>query len=153
MTKPFWNKFRIESNHQVNFTKNQSCRNTVWNFQAFSVTQILLKSILEILRVLKNTIFLWFLRLWILTFGQFQPSKSAKTPKSKNSETLNVLMADFARRDYLKLISRKIWVMEKCWNFHTVNFKLMKIEIMHVNFTEFFSDSKLRQLWKYINFT
>ena len=33
-------------------------------------------------------------------------------------------MADFPLLESLKLISRKIWVIEKSWNFHTVQWKV-----------------------------
>ena len=34
-------------------------------------------------------------------------------------------MADFALQESSKLISRKIWVIEKSWNFHTVEFQFV----------------------------
>ena len=43
-------------------------------------------------------------------FGKFQPSKSAKMHENQ----------DFAILESRKLISRKIWVIEKSWNLHAV---------------------------------
>ena len=40
--------------------------------------------------------------------------------KSKFKASKCVEMADFALQESSKLISRKIWVIQKSWNFHTV---------------------------------
>ena len=42
-------------------------------------------------------------------------------------------MADFALLESPKLISRKIWVIEKSWNFHTVNMYLHDLFCSHFN--------------------
>ena len=38
-------------------------------------------------------------------------------------------MADFTLVESPNLISRQIWVIEKSWNFHTVNNPIIKVEI------------------------
>ena len=50
------------------------------------------------------------------TFWRHQIHQSTKIRTSKNAK-----MAEFQLPEYLKLISRNFWVIEKSWNFHTVN--------------------------------
>ena len=55
----------------------------------------------------------WF--LWI--FALFEGWNG---PNEENSDFNMIKPADFALLESQKLISRKIWVIEKSWNFHTV---------------------------------
>ena len=72
-------------------------------------------------RVSKIAIFCSFLLLWILILDSFTPRKNAKFHQvSKFRVSKNVKMAVFESVDSLKLILRKIWVVEKSWNSHTV---------------------------------
>ena len=54
--------------------------------------------------------------------SQFQPLKNAKNAKNQNWEPLNVLKWQLLDlKNHQKLISRKIWAIEKLWNFHTLS--------------------------------
>ena len=67
-------------------------------------------------------------------FGKFQPSENAKFhKKSQLRDSKSVEMADFALLGSPKSISRKICVIEKLWNFHTVQTLLI---IMLFKFNE-----------------
>ena len=65
--------------------------------------------------------FLHTYRLWLLifmnvsTFWRLKFAKSTKFRTSKMAKT-----AFLQRLNWSKLISRKIWMTEKSWNFHTV---------------------------------
>ena len=50
----------------------------------------------------------------------------------KNENPINAKRAVFALPESLKLISRKIWVIEKSWNFYTVAFKVQSVEIREI---------------------
>ena len=50
----------------------------------------------------------------------FRAPKMKKPKKSKFRASKCVKMANFALLENQKLISRKIWVIEKLWNFHIV---------------------------------
>ena len=96
---------------------------TVWKIHSFSITQILREINFEDSRRTKSAIvthfrgyefwFLYIFALWKAKIYQIYKIRSLR-----NSECGK--MADFARVESPKLISRKIWVIEKSWNFHTV---------------------------------
>ena len=69
---------------------------TVWKFHDFSITQILRE----------------------INFGESSSSKKAFLGNFRCPKICYI--ADFALLGSLKLISRKIWVIEKLWNFHTM---------------------------------
>ena len=50
----------------------------------------------------------------------FKKCKNSYISKFRPSEC--VKMADFALQESSKLISRKIWMIQKQWNFHSMNF-------------------------------
>ena len=82
--------------------------------------RIFLPLIFGILEV-QNLLFLPFLGLWILLiwyFSAFWKYKNSQKLKFRASKC--VKKADFALLQCPKLISRKIWMIEKSWNFHTV---------------------------------
>ena len=100
---------------------------TVWKIQHFPVTQILReikfgkcqsskKAISAILCALK-------LRFWYIS--AFRKCKNSE--KSKFSTSKCVKMGVYEPSKFLKLISRKIWVIEKLWNYHTVWIPVMVI--------------------------
>ena len=70
------------------------------------------KSILGVLEV-QNLPFQNIWRLWILTFVNFCTINKFKATKIVNMAVLELL-------DSPKLISRKIWMTQKSWYFHTV---------------------------------
>ena len=89
------------------------------NFRIFLSLRFFVKSILENVEVLKLS-FLPFLGLWILLIWSISAFKKCKNSKeSRYSASKCVKMADFTLVESPKLISRKIWVIEKSWNFHT----------------------------------
>ena len=64
--------------------------------------------------------FLPFLGLRILLIGYFSTFKKCKnSQKTKFRAPKCVKMAESALLESPKLISRKIWLIEKSWNFHT----------------------------------
>ena len=71
-------------------------RHTVWKFRDFSITQILSE----------------------INFGDFRCAKSAilMNLMAPNFDFLSI----FALFNSQKLISHKIWMTEKFWNYHTV---------------------------------
>ena len=96
------------------------CLLTVWKFQDFCITQILREISFEDSKSAKSAIlthlealnfnfhdFLYFLKAAIYQMNKFTALKMAK-------------LAGFAILKSSKLISRKIWVIQKSWNFHTV---------------------------------
>ena len=93
----------------------------MWKFHDFSITQILREIKFRESRISKTASFGNFRGPETLKFGQFQPLKSAKIHKeSKFRASKCVGIADFALLEYTKLISRKIWLIEKFLNFYTV---------------------------------
>ena len=87
-----------------------------------------MKSTLENQEVLKLPLFAIFKSLVFLV--GFSIQKVQKFKKSKSIASKCVKMVDFALLESLKLISRKIWVIEKSRNFHTV-------EMVHRFFRKF----------------
>ena len=102
----------------------------MWKFQHFSVTQILREINFEDSWSAKSAIlthlealnfeflyFLHFLKAEIYQMNKIHSPKMAKT-------------AVFALLEFTKLISRKIWMIQKSWNFHTVcSYVLIGIKI------------------------
>ena len=64
---------------------------TLWNFQDFSIFQILREISFGECRIAKTAVFAIFGGSEFCQFGRFQPSKSAKIHKHQNLEPLNVL--------------------------------------------------------------
>ena len=95
----------------------------VWKFLDFPNTEINF----EDSRISKIAIFaiFWTLNLVHLVISAFQKCKNSL--KSKFRASCCVWKADFALLEYPKLVSRKICVIEKSWNFHSVCFWLGKI--------------------------
>ena len=104
------------------WSRPTSLKFTVWKFQDFCITQILREincgdfwstkwAILTYLETL-NFYFLWIFALF----------ECWNWPKEQNSQVPKMAkMAVFALLEPPKLISRKISVIEKSWNFHTVS--------------------------------
>ena len=91
-----------------------------WKFRIFQSFRLYVKSILENAEVLKLPL-LPFKGSEFCWLGTLHPSKIAKIhkkPKLRDSQC--VKMAYFALLETPKLISRKVWGVEKLWNFHTV---------------------------------
>ena len=95
----------------------------LWNF---STTQILCEikfgdfrsaksAISTYLKALKFDFLRNFGTFWRLKFKKFTKVRGPKRTKTGSLELL----------DFSKLISRKIWVTEKSWNFHTVSCRLL----------------------------
>jgi len=93
---------------------------TVWKIQNFRVTKILREIDFGEYQSSKNAIFtiLRALKLWFCVVLAFKIAKIHKKSKFRASKC--VKKAVFGPLKFLKLISRKIWVIEKIWNFHTV---------------------------------
>ena len=90
------------------------------NFMIFLSFRFYVKSILTFLDVQKKQ-FLHILRLWILIFMHFCNFWRLKFTKwTKFTAPKMAKTAFFSLLESTKLISPKIWVMEKSWNFHTV---------------------------------
>ena len=105
------------------------CSFTVWKFHDFSITLILREinlwnsrnaktAILSHLQAL-NFDFYNFCTFWRLIFTQSTKFAAPKMAK----------MAVFTLLESEKLISHKIWVIEKSWNFHTVSFEHVKMRL------------------------
>ena len=89
--------------------------NSLWEFQDLSVNVI---QILHEIKVQKGH-FCHFRGSEFYWFGQLV---NAKIHKKQNSEPLNVLKQLILHfKNPQKLISRKIWLIEKLCNFHTVH--------------------------------
>ena len=96
---------------------------TLWKFEDFSVTQILREINFVESRSAETAIFANFDNFRDLNSVHLVNSslqKVQKSVKSKFRASKHVKMADFALQELSKLISRKIWVTEKSWYFHTV---------------------------------
>ena len=94
---------------------------TVWKCHDFFITQILLEISFEGSRPAKNAVFTILGALNFVDLMNFSLQKVLKCLKVKiQSLAKSVKMADFALLESPKLISRKIWVNENSWNFHTV---------------------------------
>ena len=93
---------------------------TVWKFHDFSINQILREINFGESRSAETAIFVIFgaLNSVDLVNSSLQKVQKSRTLKFRASKC--VKMADFALQESLKLISRKIWVTENLWNFHTV---------------------------------
>ena len=91
----------------------------------------------------KNCPFCHFRGCEFCSFGKFQPSKSAKIHKNQNSKCGK--MADFEIQGSSKLISRKISMTQKSWNFFAVDILPQGCSI-----TKFFHFSHLSCWWKRI---
>ena len=77
-----------------------------------------------------NLPFLAILGHWILIIWWISAFKKCKSSwKSKFKASKCVKTADFALLQSLNQISRKIWVIEKSWNFHTVVWKLLNFPL------------------------
>ena len=107
----------------------------MWKFQHFSITQILREvnfgeckssktavfAIFGILEV-QNLPFYYIQSLLILIFVNFFIFWRLKCTKRTKVTTPKMSKRDvFALQESSKLTSRKIWVIEKSWNFHTLN--------------------------------
>ena len=93
---------------------------TVWKLHTFSITQIFREIKFRESRFPKYAIFCNFrdsasLFLWIFALFETKIYRINKLQSSKCVE-----MAIFGRLKSLLLISRKNWVTEKSWKFHTV---------------------------------
>ena len=125
--------------------------NTVWKFHDFSNIQILREINFDISWCAKKP-FKHNWRLWILifmhfcTFWRLKFTKWTKFTAPKMAKT-----ASFALLESTKLISRKIWVIGKSWNFHTVrkNYSFSDcpwpVQILA-------SKSKMSLIWVSLNF-
>ena len=91
-----------------------------------SATQILREIIFGAFLSFKNSRFLQVLSLWILILVKFSLKKCKYSWKSKFRASKVVKMANFALLEYMKFISRKIWVVEIFWNLHTVRTSSVK---------------------------
>ena len=93
------------------------------NFMFFPSLRFYVKSILGILEV-QNLPFYHIYRLWIWFFVNFLNFSLQKVPKFLKKSNFRafkyVEIADFALLKSPNLISHKIWVVEKLWNFHTM---------------------------------
>ena len=99
---------------------------TVWKFHDFCITQILREINFEESRSAKSAILTHSrLRILILmhfcTFWRLQFTKWTKFTALKVAKT-----AIFALSESSKLISRKIWVIQKSWNCYTVPYCIFK---------------------------
>ena len=89
---------------------NTQCR----NYRIFLSLRFYVKSILVFLEVEKQ-------RLWFLYFGKFQNFKKCRNSwyqKFRSSKCVKI--AFFGSLKLPTSVSRKTWVREKLWNFHTV---------------------------------
>ena len=100
----------------------------------FYVKSILSKKYVILAHIMKLCTF-WRLKFTNLT--KFRPLKKAKT-------------AVLEFRNYLELISRKIWVIEISWNFHTVNYNTFVLE--HTFWENSIESQPLKIGLKYDNF-
>ena len=90
------------------------------NFRILLSLRFYVKSILGIVEVQK-LLFLPFWGLWILLIWWIAAFKKCKNSKKSKFRAFKcVKMADFGLLESSKLISRKIWVIQKLWNFHNV---------------------------------
>ena len=93
-----------------------------------------------------------FQGLWIFNLCKFLPSENAKNhEKLKFKASKFVKMADFALLESPILISRKIWVIEKSWNFHTVLLEC-SVSVQIVLNSNGFVNSRFQKLpnWKLV---
>jgi len=114
--KAYW--FHKSFVPKIMFHEKRSKVQNEWKFHNFSLTQIIreinfwdsrnAKS--DILTYLQVLIFMNFCIFWRLEF-----TKSTKIRAPEIAKTAVLLLLDSP-----KLISRKIWMTEKTWNFHTV---------------------------------
>ena len=101
----------------------KSTESTVWKLQDFSVIQILCETNFEGSKSCKsaNLPFLGLCILLILYISALKKCKNSQQSEMRPSKF--VKMTDFALQESPNLISHKIWVIEKSWNFHTVEKK------------------------------
>ena len=92
----------------------------VWKFQDFSITQILREINLWESRSVKSVILTHFEALNFDFYAFLYLLKAEIRQKWKFSATNCVKMTNFTLLEFPKLVSRKIRVIEKLWNFHTV---------------------------------
>ena len=93
---------------------------TVWKLQDFSVIQILCETNFEGSKSCKSAN-LPFLVLCILLILYISVLKKWKSSQQSELRPLKcVKMTNFALQESPNLISRKIWVIDESWNFHTV---------------------------------
>ena len=101
----------------------------MWKFQDFCVIQILREINFGESRSCESAIFCHFrdFEVWILLIRQISAFKMCQNSlKSKYRASKCVRIADFVLLESQKLISRKIWVREKSWNFNTVQISIRK---------------------------
>ena len=90
------------------------------NFRIFQSLRFYVKSILRIVKVKKSAIFAVF-EAPNFYFWSISAPKCAKIhKKSRFRASKCVIMSDFSLQESPKLISHKIWVIEKFLNFHSV---------------------------------
>ena len=91
------------------------------NFMSLLSFRFYVKSILEILEV-QNLPFWHILRLWIFIFYELLHFWEVEIDQINKIRSLKMAKtADFALLESPKLISRKISVVQKSWNFHTLH--------------------------------
>ena len=101
--------------------KNWSSSATMWKLQNFMITQILREITFGDCRSAKSAILTHFKRLWILIFMKFCSFWRLKFTKVTNFRAPKMAKAAFLDlQNSPKVISRKIWMTEKTWNFPTV---------------------------------
>ena len=93
----------------------------MWKFLAFSVLRFYVKSILCFVEF-PNIVIWHFLRLWsknLIIVCNFRGLNFAKHVMYALGKSETSKMTVFELLESSKLISRKIWLSKKCWNFHT----------------------------------
>ena len=131
---PIWRNLKLASSlilHSsvdtyIIVASSSAAKSTVWKFQNFYVTQILCVINFGDSRSAKSAILshLIGLNLYFYEFLHFLKAKiylikkiQGRAPKMKKMAVLQLL-------DSPTLISRKIWMTQKSWNFHTVKSEL-----------------------------
>ena len=115
-SKPNWSKCRGCFLPIV----SEFCLHTVWKFKDFSISRILREINFEDSWSAKSAI---LPHLEALNFGYYlflHFLKGEIDQINKNQKPKICKKGSFSLQESSKLISRKIWVIEKSWNFHTV---------------------------------
>ena len=93
----------------------------MWKFQDFSVILISCEIKVGESRNSKTAVFAISKALNFVDFANLSLQKYKMHKISKFRASKRVIMSDLTLLESEKLISRKIWVIEELWNFHTVS--------------------------------
>ena len=99
---------------------------TVWKFHDFSITQIFREIDFWDSTSARSAIWTDLKALNFDFYAFLHPLKAEIRQKLKFRASKCVKITDFALLESPKLISCKIWVIQKSWNFHTVASKIFE---------------------------